>query len=61
MRLRSSQGYAPGLRTQYAPPYYGGFLLDPDGKRGRSARGLGEDVDGACDDEADDDQRDDRL
>ena len=22
---------APGLRTQYAPTYYGGFLLDPDG------------------------------
>jgi catechol 2,3-dioxygenase-like lactoylglutathione lyase family enzyme len=22
---------APGLRTQYAPTYYGAFLLDPDG------------------------------
>jgi catechol 2,3-dioxygenase-like lactoylglutathione lyase family enzyme len=22
---------APGLRTQYSPTYYGGFLLDPDG------------------------------
>jgi catechol 2,3-dioxygenase-like lactoylglutathione lyase family enzyme len=22
---------APGPRTQYAPTYYGGFLLDPDG------------------------------
>jgi hypothetical protein len=25
----------PGPRTQYGPSYYGGFLLDPDGKLSR--------------------------
>jgi catechol 2,3-dioxygenase-like lactoylglutathione lyase family enzyme len=23
----------PGLRPQYTPPYYAGFILDPDGSR----------------------------
>jgi len=26
---------APGPRTVYGPDYYGGFLLDPDGKQRR--------------------------
>jgi len=24
---------APGYRTQYAPDYYGAFVIDPDGHR----------------------------
>jgi hypothetical protein len=27
----ASDDGAPGLRPQYAPDYYGSFLLDPDG------------------------------
>jgi catechol 2,3-dioxygenase-like lactoylglutathione lyase family enzyme len=30
---------APGLRPQYAPDYYGGFLLDPDGNSAEAVNG----------------------
>ncbi|HLT78642.1 MAG TPA: VOC family protein [Ferrovibrio sp.] len=29
----ASDNGAPGLRPQYAPNYYGGFVIDPDGYR----------------------------
>jgi catechol 2,3-dioxygenase-like lactoylglutathione lyase family enzyme len=32
----------PGLRTQYHPDYYGGFLLDPDGNSVESCTGFRE-------------------
>jgi catechol 2,3-dioxygenase-like lactoylglutathione lyase family enzyme len=43
-------GYAsdgePGLRPQYHPNYYGGFLLDPDGNSIESCTGFRDTVDG---------------
>src|SRR6476619_2399148 len=35
-------GGAPGLRTVYAPDYYGGFLLDPDGNSAEAIHSEGE-------------------
>ena len=35
---------APGLRTQYAPTYYGGFLLDPDGNSVEAVCGVFEEA-----------------
>jgi catechol 2,3-dioxygenase-like lactoylglutathione lyase family enzyme len=36
----------PGLRPQYDPDYYGGFLLDPDGNSVEACTGFREDVGG---------------
>jgi catechol 2,3-dioxygenase-like lactoylglutathione lyase family enzyme len=36
----------PGLRPQYHPSYYGGFLLDPDGNSVEACTGFREDADG---------------
>jgi catechol 2,3-dioxygenase-like lactoylglutathione lyase family enzyme len=36
----------PGLRPQYHPSYYGGFLLDPDGNSIESCTGFRDDVGG---------------
>jgi catechol 2,3-dioxygenase-like lactoylglutathione lyase family enzyme len=40
LRLGGKDAGAPGLRPQYGPTYYGGFVFDPDGNKIEAVTGL---------------------